>query len=203
MSNKSVDWDYWRQIPKVAIWQGVLLTLNSEPNEYRFDKNINSLVKALPWEDGHNANLPQFNRRLEIACKNLGTKLCVDYEKTELTDDKDVEVLIDEFVSWAISCGWDMPSECIALKVTPISLTSVEELSPNFHENTAEDLRHLCLASRIFWAMVDRTDKSTFPNTNDIVDWLIKRGYSASLAKSGASIIRPTWAGSGRSPDKL
>jgi hypothetical protein len=197
MSNESVDWDYWRQIPKVAIWQAVLLTLNSEPNEYRFDKN-NFLIKGLPWEDSPPHNLPDFSRRLDIACKNLGTKLVAEYKKNELTEDKDVEVLVDEFVSWAISSGWDMPPECISLHVKPISLDSTGVESPNFHGNTSDKLRYLCLASRKFWFLADPLDKSTYPDTNEIIDWLMKRGYSAGSAKSGASIIRPKWAGSGR-----
>jgi hypothetical protein len=66
----------------------------------------------------------------------------------------------------------------------------------------SKDLRALNQAARIFWRLVDRGDKTTHPKTESIEEWLVKEGFSKTLASKGATIIRPEWAESGRPLEK-
>lgn len=54
-------------------------------------------------------------------------------------------------------------------------------------------LQTLNQAALIFWGLriVNKNNKSTYPETTDIVTWLSDRGFSKSLAEHGAKIIRP------------
>lgn len=69
--------------------------------------------------------------------------------------------------------------------------------------HVSDKLAILNQTARKFWANVDRNDKTTYTKNQDVIDWLMKHGYSKSLADSAASIIRPEWAiYSGRPPEK-
>jgi hypothetical protein len=75
--------------------------------------------------------------------------------------------------------------------------------------NSATDGAHVSLklaslkqAARKFWANADRDDRATHPSNATVVDWLVKRGYTESLAEKAATIIRPEWAPTGRKPDE-
>jgi hypothetical protein len=94
-------------------------------------------------------------------------------------------------------------------KKTPSTETSkflAIEQRPDFiprNPNRSEQLGALEQASYKFWINALRDEKDSWPNTLNIVEWLVKeKGFSVSLAEKGASIIRPEWAVSGRIPDK-
>ena len=203
MKGKSVDWQYWRQIPRIQIWQAILLTLDCDPNEYDISSIlIGELIhKPIPWEDGTPKHLREFAMREHIACENIGDERFPETEDSNTMRASRASVRLDKFISWAISNGWQMPDECSALKVKPVAVVAEKGESPNFHPNTTDELRNLCQASRKFWEKADPTDKTTHPNTPDIVEWLENRGLSTRLAESGATIIRPKWAGTGRKSD--
>ncbi len=203
MKGKSVDWQYWRQIPRIQIWQAILLTLDCDPNEYDISSIlIGELIhKPIPWEDGTPKHLREFAMRENIACENVGDERFPETEDSNSIRASGAKVRLDKFISWAISNGWQMPDECSALKVKPVAVVAEKGESPNFHPNTTDALRYLCQASQRFWTLVDPKDKSTYPKTSEIVEWLLKRGLSERLAESGATIIRPKWAGTGRKSD--
>ena len=75
--------------------------------------------------------------------------------------------------------------------------------STSNNPNKSDMLAHLNQAAYLFWGNVDLSDKATYPKTKEIEQWLFDKGYSQNLAKSGASIIRPVLAGTGRTPEKL
>ena len=52
------------------------------------------------------------------------------------------------------------------------------------------------------WRNANPDDASSHPSNNVAETALIKRGWSESLAKSGASIIRPEWAHRGRQKEE-
>ena len=94
--------------------------------------------------------------------------------------------------------GLDLPAELIAWQGLQSNAPEAvaHHITPN--PNKSKQLASLNLASTKFWANADRDDKTTWPNTKDIIAWLVVKGFTESLAQSGATIIRPEWAGAGR-----
>jgi hypothetical protein len=72
---------------------------------------------------------------------------------------------------------------------------------PN-HDHFSDQLSFLVQASHYWWSKVDRNDPGSIPKNSDVAAWLLKRGFSERLAKSGASILRPNWVPSGRRPEE-
>lgn len=64
--------------------------------------------------------------------------------------------------------------------------------------HVSEKLAFLNQAAERFWARADPEDRSTHTKNNDVVAWLLERGYSKTLADKAATIIRPDWAPTGR-----
>jgi hypothetical protein len=73
-------------------------------------------------------------------------------------------------------------------------------MRPKFEEYRSEKLTFMNQAARKFWGNVDPSERAKFRKNEEIVTWLTHpdRGFSTSLAKSAASIIRPEYAGTGR-----
>lgn len=59
-------------------------------------------------------------------------------------------------------------------------------------------LSFLVQASEKFWENAEEGEPDTHPKNIDVEKWLIERGYSESLARKAATIIRPEWASKGR-----
>jgi len=70
------------------------------------------------------------------------------------------------------------------------------------NHNRSEKLAAINQAYWRFWANADREDRMTHPANKDVAAWLLKRGYSATLADQAATIIRPEWAPTGRKPEE-
>ena len=64
--------------------------------------------------------------------------------------------------------------------------------------HVSNSLAILNQAAAKFWANADKDDRSTHPKKSDVVAWLIEHGFSQIKAESGATIIRPEWAPTGR-----
>jgi hypothetical protein len=62
----------------------------------------------------------------------------------------------------------------------------------------SENLLILNEASKKFWGNADPKEKDTHPKKNVIENYLINKKFSNIAAQQGASIIRPSWAVSGR-----
>lgn len=69
-------------------------------------------------------------------------------------------------------------------------------------KHMSDKLAKLNQASARFWALADRNDRGTHPDNASVVAWLIKQGFSTTLADKAATIIRPEWAPTGRKPDE-
>lgn len=112
------------------------------------------------------------------------------------------------FVKWAESKGVLVPWLEYARKMR---LTSLYEDAlaehgagnegGNGRNHVSDRLATLNQAAQKFWANADPGDPTTHTNNAVIAAWLEERGFSLSLAESGASIIRPEWAHKGRKPD--
>jgi hypothetical protein len=73
-------------------------------------------------------------------------------------------------------------------------------MRPKFQEYRSEKLVFMNQAATKFWGDVDPSNRKKFRKNEEIITWLThpERGFSTSLAKSAASIIRPDYAGTGR-----
>jgi len=70
------------------------------------------------------------------------------------------------------------------------------------NSNKPDKLALLNQAFWNFWANATMNERGTHPDNADVAAWLENRGYSSSLAKKAASIIRPEWAPAGRKPEE-
>lgn len=89
--------------------------------------------------------------------------------------------------------------------VKPLFLFSEKRRSiiPNVIESEdyiSRDLKLLCEAAEKFWGLADKNEKDTHPTNQEVINWLQEQGCSEITAKQGATIIRPSWAASGRRP---
>ena len=68
--------------------------------------------------------------------------------------------------------------------------------------NVSKQLTSMIQASTKFWGNADRDDRGTHPDNIAVAAWLEDRGFTESLAKRAATIIRPEWAPRGRKPEE-
>jgi hypothetical protein len=84
--------------------------------------------------------------------------------------------------------------------VDPVRERNLTVKSSN--QNRSDKLAALNQAFWKFWANANQKERSTHPDNTDVAGWLENRGYSSSMAKKAASIIRPEWAPTGRKPEE-
>lgn len=68
--------------------------------------------------------------------------------------------------------------------------------------NVSDKLAKMNQAAAKFWGNADRSDRGTHPDNATVTAWLVKQGFSQTLADKAATIIRPEWAPSGRRPEE-
>ena len=103
-------------------------------------------------------------------------------------------------VRWSIGYDFSAPDTNFAGDNKTASFAEITVHAPQkFH---SDRLTALIQASRKFWANADELDKTTHQTNTIVAEWLVSRGFSQSLAKHGAAIIRPSWADTGRPPEK-
>ncbi len=66
--------------------------------------------------------------------------------------------------------------------------------------HVSDQLAILNQAALKFWGNAKPGDKATHPSNTKVESWLIEQGYTETLASKGATIIRPSWAATGRLP---
>jgi hypothetical protein len=111
------------------------------------------------------------------------------------------------YIEWALSKGLEIPWLAYAIEYCaykPKQLQEVESkpIANNDRAHVSNNLAILNQAATKFWANADPSDNTTHPINSIVTTWLIQRGYSATLADKGATIIRPEWATTGRKADK-
>ena len=80
--------------------------------------------------------------------------------------------------------------------------TNVITAPTTSNPNISDKLAILNQTATRFWANADRNERSTHPTNSDVIEWLVQRGYTQTLAEKAATIIRPDWAPTGRKPDE-
>lgn len=82
------------------------------------------------------------------------------------------------------------------------TLSVPPEKSPLGRANVSDKLAHMNQAAAKFWGNADRNDRGTHPENSTVTAWLVKQGFSQTLADKAATIIRPEWAPTGRRPEE-
>ncbi len=68
--------------------------------------------------------------------------------------------------------------------------------------HVSDKLAKMNQAAAKFWANAARDDRGTHPDNATVAAWLVQQGFSSTLAKKAATIIRPEWAPTGRKPEE-
>jgi len=112
-------------------------------------------------------------------------------------------ILLPAFVKWATGAQWELPMELpeIAEDQGRTAAPTPDEETPATNPNKSDKLAYLNQAALIFWGKADKNSRTAHPNNAAVEVWLRDKGFSVRLAQSGASIIRPEWAGTGRKPE--
>lgn len=100
-------------------------------------------------------------------------------------------------IRWAASTGL-FPEFPFTVESLPAETVKPE---PTMQSHFTQDLQLLIQASNYFWKDADPADKESMAKKSNsaVAKWLVERGFSSeTLASKGASIIRPTWAATGR-----
>ena len=98
---------------------------------------------------------------------------------------------------WLRHLGWE--SKYAFLPTHLAAPTSASHASSR--QGTSDKLALLNQASTRFWSNATPDDPSTQPENAIVVQWLVERGYTESLAQKAATIARPEWAAKGRKQD--
>lgn len=73
---------------------------------------------------------------------------------------------------------------------------------PTSRAHVSDKLAKLNQAAAKFWGNADRDDRGTHEDNATVAAWLVKQGFSPTLAEKAATIIRPEWAPPGRKPEE-
>jgi hypothetical protein len=112
-----------------------------------------------------------------------------------------------DVVAWATARGDKVPDWMNAISAPKCELKAKRDPSaktpmPPSRAHVSDKLAILNQAADKFWANADRDDRSTHQPNAKVVQWLIQKGYTETLAKKAATIIRPDWAPTGRKPEE-
>lgn len=66
----------------------------------------------------------------------------------------------------------------------------------------SEKLVRMNQAAEKFWANADRDERDTHPDNAKVAVWFEQNGFSPTLARKAATLIRPEWAPTGRKPEE-
>jgi hypothetical protein len=148
--------------------------------------------------------LPPFSREDLAAIERLNTAREKASRIWETVFEMDRPMRREHVIQWARSKRIEIPWLDFANKSGWLSATPDSEKSApdetGIHKSDL--LQHLNQAATRFWRNIDPSDKQAHPSNSTVAKWLVGKGYLPSLAKHGATIIRPTWAAKGRIPNK-
>lgn len=202
MSDRKPNWNKWKLIPNAKIWEVAALSLDIDPDKVKHNPQ-GWMANAFTTLEGQD-----FKDRVEVITANaMNDKSSLLYLVTLNQGGVEYcEISIANFAKWAISKSLSLPSELAVLASKEgEAIKSVVEKSLNekaTHANVSDKLAILNQASTKFWANADSNDNNTHPLNSTVAAWLIEREFTQTLADKGATIIRPTWATTGRKADK-
>lgn len=102
------DWDFWRHMPEIKLWQAIALSMNIDPDLLKYSRDR---WNGLPSRDDEN----KFDKHLRLLRANKSTKNGFTPGTLSMDNPDNHGVRPSEFSAWAQSIGWDIPPELAAL----------------------------------------------------------------------------------------
>jgi hypothetical protein len=95
---RNVDWDLWRNMPTARLWEAVALSLGNNPGSQ-------TNGSASYFDD-------DYPKRLRVAKEHLSARPGSALQLVRgLMGTSDATVSLPAFGTWAVSLGWDLPTE--------------------------------------------------------------------------------------------
>lgn len=106
------NWDNWRHMPEVVLWEAVALSLDIDPGYLQArNNNIDRHKQAIQYDDEKD-----FNERFVIAERNHGREKNKALRLLSIISGTGREgISLAEFAAWALSIGWPIPQELAEL----------------------------------------------------------------------------------------
>ena len=164
------------------------MSLNIEPDKVEHSHDSWMVGTHLFYEP------QEFKDRIFVACKNLGDRPLLEATGPAMEHPEACEVRLVDFVSWAISIGWDIPGELAEIADAQggaVNAGTDQAAMWPWGDHETELLRMLAAAAHQFWSTYDPDQPSTAPRSEDVRDWLIDHGVSRRVAEVMAQILRP------------
>lgn len=150
--------------------------------------------KARPTDE--KATIPPFDMEILTG----GERALLYFELKNVLAEKGIEISANARIRpqlalrVAQNLGITPPAELLPL----LEDEPVPEQRASSRDHVSDNLAFLNQASEKWWKNADRDDDTTQPDNDTVAAWLESKGLSQSLAKAGATIIRPPWAFKGR-----
>lgn len=179
------NWDFWRFVPQVKLWEGVALSMNIEPTQVR--GGASRQVRAWIHEESDD-----FTNRLLLATRCLGDRKPLrpispyyPFEALEVA-----EVRLADFAAWAKSVGWSIPDELAQLARSDAAPRAITSTWP-WGKHETKLLRALSEAAQKFWTNYDASEPDTAPTNEMVANWLrTELGVSERVAEIMAQMLR-------------
>lgn len=143
-------WQKWRLIPVVDLWQAVALSLNIEPEKVEIDK-FQLMDTDHPFDEGND-----FKDRLAVLRQHASNR---QYFPTScslsLSHWYDCKIRLDEFSTWCIQVGYEIPTELEQLKLSAQGNVSVKNL-PTSQGNSVNLIADSNVSDPIDWRVKAR-----------------------------------------------
>jgi hypothetical protein len=86
--------------------------------------------------------------------------------------------------------------------LVPPKVSAPEKIGAMNRDYLSDKLVRMNQAAEKFWANASRNERDTHPDNAEVAAWFEKKGFSATLARKAATLIRPEWAPTGRKPEE-
>jgi hypothetical protein len=113
----AVNWDKWRHMPTLQIWEAIALSLGLAPEWLKARLVLHEATARACDPNAHWANA--FRDRLEVGQRNIGRGQALYNARANCyPNGNNCEVDASVFVTWAVSLPWEMPPELVKLGAT-------------------------------------------------------------------------------------
>jgi hypothetical protein len=119
----AVNWDMWLNMPKVALWEAVALSLNIEP-------------------DKATATGQAFNSRMSLTVAHLADGLLRHIEVKDVRRVAFTRLRLVDISRLANSCQWSVPDEFPKAEALPVVVQANKAITPSLVTNALSILTH-------------------------------------------------------------